>query len=121
MHLNTPKAELVMCWVALLFVCGEFSIAMFDLLWDGRALALFMAVNTLMRETKGGKHYHHILLRAFVRVRSGITDAVPAIHTSTTPKANSAPGCVIDVSPSAPWLTQTSGELATGSATALRR
>jgi hypothetical protein len=65
------KAELLMCWMALLLACGEFSIALFDLIWDGRALALFMAVNTLMRETKGGQHYHDIVVRALLRVRPG--------------------------------------------------
>jgi hypothetical protein len=60
-----PKIDLYLSWIALILVSGEFAVAGCDLLYHGHALALYMAFNALVRETRGGMHYHEIVLHLF--------------------------------------------------------
>lgn len=69
MHPPMTKKELFQCWLAMLLTCGEFTVAIFLVFHEGHLFALYLAITYAMRETAGGKHYHHIVVDLIDRVR----------------------------------------------------
>lgn len=55
------KKELFQCWLALLLTAGEFTVAIYLVMFEGHIFALYLAITYAARETSGGKHYHHIV------------------------------------------------------------
>lgn len=66
----TCKYDIALCWVALVLTAGEFGLALFVWLDGGNCLALYLAVTYWIRETRGGHHYHEIVVHV-VRVVYG--------------------------------------------------
>ncbi len=61
--------ETAQAWTALGLTIGEFGTGLWLVIHDGHVLALYLAVTYLLRETRGGKHYHELILVAFRRIK----------------------------------------------------
>lgn len=70
-HQPLTKKEMLQCWVALILTAGEFTAAIFLVFHEGHLLAIYLAVTYAMRETAGGKHYHHIVVSLIDRMKRG--------------------------------------------------
>lgn len=64
------RKERVQCWIALFLTAGEFGTGIFLVCYEGHWFALYLAITYLMRETTGGKHYHHIVIEQWHKLRS---------------------------------------------------
>lgn len=76
MHVPLTKKEMFQCWVALLLTAGEFTAAIVLVIEHGHILAIYLAVTYLMRETSGGKHYHHIVVNLMERSKQYNRDLI---------------------------------------------
>ena len=68
-HQPLTKKEMLQCWVALILTAGEFTAAIFLVFHEGHLLAIYLAVTYAMRETAGGRHYHHIVVGLIDRLK----------------------------------------------------
>lgn len=64
MFTNKPRSDVLLCWIALILTSGEFGLALFAIFNNGHCWELYLAVTYWIRETKGGQHYHDIVVRA---------------------------------------------------------
>lgn len=55
------KTEKTQMWLAVFLTAGEWAIAIFMCIHKGELVMIYLAVTYALRETKGGKHYHHII------------------------------------------------------------
>lgn len=69
LHPPMTKKEIFQCWVALILTAGEFTAAIFLVFHEGHLLAIYLAVTYAVRETAGGKHYHHIVVGLIDKLR----------------------------------------------------
>lgn len=81
---SQPKFDLYLSWVALVLVAGEFAIAVREIFNHGHGLALYMALNALIRETRGGMHYHEIVVHLFRALYCEGARCAPLISTHRT-------------------------------------
>lgn len=63
------NSELVQKHTAVFLTAGEFAAAIFLVIHDGHILAFYLAATYAMRETKGGKHYHEVVLDMIAKLR----------------------------------------------------
>lgn len=56
--------------MALAMTVGEFGGALWLVVHDGHFFALYLAVTYMIRETNGGKQYHHLVQSAVAKVRT---------------------------------------------------
>lgn len=66
--MQPQKIQGAQMWGALLLTAGEFVAAIYLVVHDGHILALYLAVTYAMRETEGGKRYHHVVCDAFTQL-----------------------------------------------------
>jgi hypothetical protein len=64
------RRDLYLSYLALMFVSGEFLLALRDVVFHGHLLALYLALSALIRETHGGAHYHDIVVYLIRRLYS---------------------------------------------------
>jgi hypothetical protein len=68
MHHEIHRAELAVCWLAVLLVSGEFAWALMDFWREGRGLAIYLAIDAVVRETRSGARYQEIFMIGVHRV-----------------------------------------------------
>jgi hypothetical protein len=62
------RAQLLVCWLAVLLVSGEFAWALVDFWREGRSLAIYLFFDTLIRETHAGSRYQEMFLTGVRRM-----------------------------------------------------
>lgn len=58
LKVEPAKAQL---WLAIFLTSGEWALAIYFLFSHGDIVMIYLAATYLVRETKGGQHYHEII------------------------------------------------------------
>lgn len=92
MHPEHHRFKMAICWLAIIFISGEFAWALADFVREGRALAIYMAVDAVLRETRSGARYQEMIMDAAHRVMMWCRSVKPLGGRPTpigeTPKPN---------------------------------
>jgi hypothetical protein len=89
-HYEFHRTHLLICWLVVLLISGEFAFAFMELVREGRAIAMYLAVDAVLRETRAGHHYQDLfvigvrrLMVLIRRVKGAPSEGAPAPALAT--------------------------------------
>lgn len=83
MHPEHHNVKIAICWLAIIFISGEFAWALVDFFREGRGIAIYLAVDAVLRETRSGAHYQEALMDAAHRVMMWCRSMKPTVDPPT--------------------------------------
>lgn len=64
------KIEAAQMWLAAVLAVGEWCIATYFFVSHGDVVFLYLTITYVIRDTKGGQHYHDIIAAGIVKLKS---------------------------------------------------